>query len=143
MRLASSGVDNGRFTGDRESGQRKLQTVLKANLANFFLQSSWLESGQYRNSVRMHSKKHYNGGLSILDVDHVPTGCSSWPAFWLCGLDWPIGGEVHIFCQSQGRAHREAGQIDIMESIHLGTRNQMTLHTDYGKMENVTVATDS
>ncbi|KAJ9114399.1 hypothetical protein QFC20_001542 [Naganishia adeliensis] len=94
--------------------------------------SSWLESGQYRNSVRMHSKKHYNGGLFILDVDHVPTGCSSRPAFWFCGPDWPIGGEVRIFCQSQGRAPLEAGQIDIMEGIHLGTRNQMTLHTDYG-----------
>ena len=110
-----------------------MQQALEPNPANLFLQETWLGSGQYRNSVRVHSKKHYSGGLFILDVEHIPTGCSSWPAFWFCGPDWPIGGEVRSFNRSWRRAHFVASQIDVMESVHLGSRNQMTLHTDDGK----------
>lgn len=98
-------------------------------------QRNALNPGQYRDSVRIHSRKHYNQGLFILDVEHVPTGCSSWPAFWFCGPDWPVGGEVRyltglhrwIILTSLG------SQIDVMESVHRGTKNQMTLHTDNGK----------
>ena len=39
-----------------------------------------LQPGQNRNSVRIQSKNRYNGGLFILDVIHMPGGCSIWPA---------------------------------------------------------------
>lgn len=95
-------------------------------------QWTWLDSGRYRDSVRVHSKKHYNGGLFVLDADHVPTGCSSWPAFWFCGPNWPVGGEVSRNSRLSFAGLRFA-QIDVMESVHLGDRNQMTLHTDHGE----------
>ena len=42
-----------------------------------------------RESVRLTSTKSYNEGLFILDVAHMPTGCGTWPAFWLVGPNWP------------------------------------------------------
>lgn len=42
-----------------------------------------------RSSVRLTSNKVYNGGLILLDVAHMPTGCGTWPAFWMTGPDWP------------------------------------------------------
>lgn len=48
----------------------------------------------------------YNGGLFVLKLDHVPTACGAWPAFWMFGDDaqhsWPRWGE-----------------FDILESIHM------------------------
>jgi hypothetical protein len=38
-----------------------------------------------RKSVRLTSKASFNGGLFILDVVHLPSGCATWPAFWLVG----------------------------------------------------------
>ena len=36
-----------------------------------------------RASVRLSSKKVYNGGLFVADIRHMPAGCGTWPAFWL------------------------------------------------------------
>ncbi|KAI9728012.1 MAG: hypothetical protein M1828_005417 [Chrysothrix sp. TS-e1954] len=68
-----------------------------------------------RSSVRLTSNKPYNGGLFILDVAHMPTGCGTWPAFWLVGPDWPNQGEV-----------------DIIEGVNAQQTNEMTLHTGPG-----------
>ncbi|KAF1976131.1 putative endo-1,3(4)-beta-glucanase [Bimuria novae-zelandiae CBS 107.79] len=71
-----------------------------------------------RPSLRLESKKLYNKGLFILDVLHMPSStCGSWPAFWTYGTQntWPTDGE-----------------IDIIEGIHDGTRNSMSLHTSSG-----------
>jgi hypothetical protein len=42
----------------------------------------------------------YNGGLFVLKLDHVPTACGAWPAFWMFGDDaqhsWPRWGEYDI-----------------------------------------------
>lgn len=53
-------------------------------------------TSKLRKSVRIESKKRYNGGLFIIDVDHVPEGNSVWPAFWLTGAAWPCKGEIDI-----------------------------------------------
>jgi hypothetical protein len=74
-----------------------------------------LNVGQNRNSVRIQSRKTYNGGLFLLDVQNMPHGCSVWPAFWTVGPEWPTGGE-----------------IDILEGVHDSDVNQMTLHTAEG-----------
>lgn len=42
-----------------------------------------------RQSVRISSKKAYESGLVVLDVEHMPTGCGTWPAFWMLGPTWP------------------------------------------------------
>ncbi|KAG8742853.1 hypothetical protein FRC10_000832 [Ceratobasidium sp. 414] len=74
-----------------------------------------LNLGEQRKSVRIQSNKRYNGGLFILDIDKAPYGCSTWPAFWTVGPNWPYSGE-----------------IDIFEGVNLNTKNQVTFHTDPG-----------
>lgn len=49
-----------------------------------------------RNSIKMESQKPYNGGLFILDIDHMPSGLSVWPIFSLNGKNWPCDGEIRI-----------------------------------------------
>ncbi|CAE6412617.1 unnamed protein product [Rhizoctonia solani] len=71
-----------------------------------------LEKGQARKSVRIQSSKQYDGGLFVADFLHMPFGCSVWPAYWTVGDNWPNNGE-----------------IDILENVNLATANQYTLHT--------------
>lgn len=72
--------------------------------------------GERRNSVRLTSSEFYDfGSLWIIDLLHIPYGCSVWPAFWSTAPNWPDGGE-----------------IDIIEAINLATSNQMALHTTAG-----------
>lgn len=67
-----------------------------------------------RPSVRITSKKSYNHGLFIGDFEHMPGGiCGTWPAFWMLGPNWPVGGEV-----------------DIIEGVHEQTNNNMVAHTN-------------
>ncbi|KAI5866603.1 glycoside hydrolase family 16 protein [Durotheca rogersii] len=69
-----------------------------------------------RNSVRVHSKKTYNGGLIVADIAHQPAAqCGTWPAFWTVGPNWPFDGE-----------------IDIIEGVNLATNTTYTLHTGPG-----------
>jgi len=77
--------------------------------------TTWLPPGEFRNSVRITSKKLYNGGLFILDTSHAPWGCGVWPAWWTVGTNWPHNGE-----------------IDIIEGVHDNTHNQATFHTAPG-----------
>ena len=51
-------------------------------------------SGPGRPSVRITSKAKYNHGLFVLDLNHMPFGCGTWPAYWLLGPDWPNNGEI-------------------------------------------------
>jgi len=74
-----------------------------------------VSSGRGRNSVRLESKKTWNNGLVIIDLTHMPTGCGTWPAFWMVGPNWPNGGE-----------------IDIIEGVDKQTQVLTTLHTSNG-----------
>jgi hypothetical protein len=72
--------------------------------------------GQMRNSVRITTQDAYDlGSLWIIDLNHIPYGCSVWPAFWSFGPNWPNDGE-----------------IDIIEGINLNTNNQMAIHATEG-----------
>lgn len=68
-----------------------------------------------RASTRVSSKKSYNHMLLVADVNHMPAGCGTWPAFWSFGPDWPGSGE-----------------IDIIEGVNSQTSNEITLHTEEG-----------
>jgi hypothetical protein len=49
-----------------------------------------------RPSVRIVSKAAYNKGVFLLDLEHMPTGCGTWPAYWMVGPDWPNSGEIDV-----------------------------------------------
>ncbi|KAL0059167.1 hypothetical protein AAF712_014139 [Marasmius tenuissimus] len=69
-----------------------------------------------RNTVRITSKDTYAvGSLWVIDLRHIPFGCSVWPAFWTKGPKWPDNGE-----------------IDIIEGINNMAANQMALHSTPG-----------
>lgn len=70
--------------------------------------------GQYRQSVRMHSKRLMGDGVLVGKFSFMPQGCATWPAFWTCtNGDWPAGGE-----------------IDVVEGANdQGPRNLASLHT--------------
>ncbi|KAH8097026.1 concanavalin A-like lectin/glucanase domain-containing protein [Cristinia sonorae] len=69
-----------------------------------------------RNTVRIESQDFFDwGSLWVVDLAHIPFGCSVWPAFWSKGPLWPDDGE-----------------IDIIEGINLMSNNQMALHTTAG-----------
>jgi len=75
-----------------------------------------LSPGVNRDSVRISSTAEYNTGLFILDLDKVPWGCATWPAYWLLGNgQWPNSGEV-----------------DIIEGVHDNAHNQVAFHTKAG-----------
>jgi hypothetical protein len=73
------------------------------------------QNGLGRNSVRLHSKKRYNGGVFVFDADHIPEGLSVWPAFWLVGSNWPCNGEIDV--------------VEYVNSIDNQSHNSFTLHT--------------
>ncbi|KAL1736010.1 glycoside hydrolase family 16 protein [Schizophyllum commune] len=72
-----------------------------------------------RQSVRITTTDTYPlTGLIIIDLVHMPYGCSVWPSFWSFGPsagEWPAGGE-----------------IDIIEGVNLVGHNQMALHSTEG-----------
>ncbi|KAL7421539.1 hypothetical protein Q5752_003308 [Cryptotrichosporon argae] len=54
-------------------------------------------SGRGRDSIRISSKDKYADGVYILDLNHMPVGCGTWPAFWtVVESGWPKGGEIDI-----------------------------------------------
>ena len=86
--------------------------------------TSALALGSNRNSARISTLDTYNAGsLIIADLKHVPTGCGTWPAFWMFQTPWP-----------------DLGEIDIYEGIGSRTFNQMTLHTAANCTRNTAVS---
>ncbi|KZV88203.1 hypothetical protein EXIGLDRAFT_651429 [Exidia glandulosa HHB12029] len=79
--------------------------------------TTYLQPGQPRKSVRLHSKNRYGNSLIVLDLAAMPHGCSVWPAYWMMSgaQQWPNGGE-----------------IDILEGVNEIGANHMTLHTRPG-----------
>ena len=87
-----------------------------ANNAVYLGMDAVQEAPTGRRSIRVQSLKAFNRGLFIADIVHMPGGvCSTWPAFWLVGPNWPNSGE-----------------IDILEGVNEQTSNKMTLHTGPG-----------
>jgi hypothetical protein len=55
-------------------------------------------SARGRDSIRISSQTAYNDSITVLDLQHMPAGCSAWPAFWTLSQTgpWPSGGEIDI-----------------------------------------------
>ncbi|KAI0779399.1 concanavalin A-like lectin/glucanase domain-containing protein [Fomes fomentarius] len=71
-------------------------------------------SARGRSSVRINSTKAYDESIIVLDLQHMPEGCGTWPAFWSLSQKgpWPQGGE-----------------IDIIEGVNQDRQNLVSLHT--------------
>lgn len=76
---------------------------------------------EMRRSIKLTSKTKFDVGedkplrsmLAVIDVAHVPTGCATWPAFWMANENsWP-----------------KYGEIDIIEATNLDAHASTTLHT--------------
>ena len=77
--------------------------------------NEWPRGGPGRPAVRLSSDNTYTHGLFILDLNHMPTGCGTWPAYWLLGPNWPYTGE-----------------IDIIEGVNTSPDNAVSLHSSPG-----------
>ncbi|KAF2164432.1 glycoside hydrolase family 16 protein [Zasmidium cellare ATCC 36951] len=88
--------------------------VLKPDTTN-----AWPNGGLGIPSVRIISDNTYYHGLFVMDMVHMPTGCGTWPAYWLLGPEWPSKGE-----------------IDIIEGVHTDMYNTISMHTS----DNCTIA---
>jgi hypothetical protein len=55
-------------------------------------------SARGRDSVRIISNNAYEECIIVLDIQHMPEGCGTWPAFWTLSSSrrWPYGGEIDI-----------------------------------------------
>ncbi|KAJ3283064.1 hypothetical protein HK104_010566 [Borealophlyctis nickersoniae] len=101
---------------DRNTAQQ--QGLISTSGSTVFLRpdSTNVASGRGRRSVRLSSKKAFQqGSLIIADIQHMPVGCGTWPAFWTVGPNWPNNGE-----------------IDILEGVNTQKTNAYTLHTKAG-----------
>mmetsp|Transcript_47817 Transcript_47817/g.86172 ORF Transcript_47817/g.86172 Transcript_47817/m.86172 type:complete len:603 (-) Transcript_47817:135-1943(-) len=95
------------------------RNLLSASADRVFMGADTTEvvtTGPGRKAIKILSKCQYDNGLFVLKVDHVPSSCGSWPAWWMFGEDsqhaWPRWGEY-----------------DILESVHNLTWSATTLHT--------------
>ena len=67
-------------------------------------------------SIRLQSVNRFtSGNIFVIDIQHMPTGMGTWPAWWAYGPDWPNNGE-----------------IDTIETVNVEEHVQTTLHTSSG-----------
>ncbi|KAL8269898.1 hypothetical protein Esti_006183 [Eimeria stiedai] len=60
--------------------------------------------------------KGRKSAMFVMDLNHMPTGCGTWPAWWTVGWDpWP-----------------DTGEIDIIEGANLQNHAHSALHTKKG-----------
>ncbi|KIM77143.1 glycoside hydrolase family 16 protein [Piloderma croceum F 1598] len=70
-------------------------------------------NGPGRNSIRIKSINTYTTHVVVANINHMPQGCATWPAFWeVDEADWPNQGE-----------------IDIVEGVNDQEPNMYSLHT--------------
>lgn len=96
-------------------GEAQSRGLLQLNNTQIYLGADATIWGR-RKSIKVRSKETFNvGKLFIMDLDHMPAGCGTWPAWWLYGPNWP-----------------KAGEIDIIENVNDATQDATTLHTSRG-----------
>lgn len=94
--LGSAGYNT--YVGQKRALREGLFNVTEEEdgSSSVYIKSSHVDGG-FRESVRLEGKKRFEHGLFILDVDHMPTGCGVWPAWWLTDEDnWPRNGEIDV-----------------------------------------------
>ncbi|WVQ82189.1 hypothetical protein IAT38_004317 [Cryptococcus sp. DSM 104549] len=83
-------------------------------------------TGRGRDSIRISSKDKFADGVYILDLNHMPVGCGTWPAWWtVVKTGWPIGGEIDIIEGANGL--NTSGSPDIYNAASLHTSDACTI----------------
>lgn len=52
-------------------------------MAIYMAADSTSSGGSGRGAVRVSSNQTFQHGLVVVDILHMPTGCGTWPAFWM------------------------------------------------------------
>ena len=71
-------------------------------------------SARGRDSIRITSRGAYTDSVIVLDLAHMPEGCSTWPAFWTV---------------SQVGPNPKGGEIDIIEGL-TATATRLVIHVN-------------
>lgn len=79
-----------------------------------------------------------SGGTCLSSIEPSLTGvCSTWPALWEVGADWPNQGRSRSHAKRAELGARDSnvstGEIDVLEGVNDVSPNQSTLHTSSGK----------
>ena len=94
-----------------------------------------------RDSVRISSQTAYDEAVFVLDLQHMPYGCATWPAFWTLSKQgpWPTGGEIDVIEGKHSRALfirvppseslTRACMLPPRTGVNQNLQNQATLHT--------------
>ncbi|KAG9078616.1 hypothetical protein FS749_009334 [Ceratobasidium sp. UAMH 11750] len=98
--------------------------LTRATYGNFIMRADSTNvldpSGPGRESIRLQSKKQWTTAVSVLNLNHMPVGCGTWPAYWMTQhVGWPKNGE-----------------IDVLEGVNDQIPNRSALHT----INNCTIA---
>lgn len=85
------------YVGKKRAAQLGIYNISKEDGEDIiYMKSAPTDKGP-RESIRLEGKTRFDRGLFILDMDHMPTGCGVWPAFWLTDeANWPDNGEIDI-----------------------------------------------
>ena len=91
-----------------------------------------------RSSVRIQSVDAYSEAIVIFDLQHMPEGCGTWPAFWSLSAagPWPKGGEIDIIEGACNPRIYGPSQKLTTAGVNLNDENISSLHTS----ENCTMA---
>ncbi|KAK8864224.1 hypothetical protein IAR55_001470 [Kwoniella newhampshirensis] len=91
------------YVSKSDASSASLVDVQSDNTFIMRADSSSIATGRGRDSIRISSKDKFADGVYILDMNHMPVGCGTWPAFWTVTKDgWPVGGEIDILEGANG-----------------------------------------
>ena len=94
-----------RFKKGREV-ENPLELNPKKNIEGVYSYLILITCQQVKKNIKL------NNFLKSHILYYITLGCGTWPAYWLCGDNWPNNGE-----------------IDIIEGVNTQNFNQMTLHS--------------
>lgn len=79
------------------------------------------------------SNNAYDEAVIVLDLQHMPEGCSTWPAFWSLSKHgpWPHGGEIDFIEGEKLSLFIPDLVLTQMRliGVNLDTQNLASLHT--------------
>ncbi|WVW83683.1 hypothetical protein I302_105704 [Kwoniella bestiolae CBS 10118] len=107
------------YVSKSEAQKSGLIDVQANNVFYMAADSTNVPTGRGRDSIRISSKSKYADGVYILDLNHMPVGCGTWPAWWtVTKSGWPKGGEIDILEGANGLATNPNPMIYNAAALH-------------------------